>query len=176
VLENIKGCLADAALTHFHFKVTDISSYRIREPAELERRFEELKSLFPRSERLSFHRRVFHNATGYLPISEEKMRGRKYHLCPYPWYSFTIASNGDVVACCRDLEHKTVLGNLFQEEFEAIWNGERYRALRRDLASRRPEAQGACSGCDMPHDSAKFSLQNMAKTAVHRVLLFDRRR
>lgn len=175
VLENIRRCLADPSLAHFHFKVTDISSYTIREAAELDRRFDALKALFPRSGRISFHRRAFHNATGYLPIAEEKLRRGTYHLCPYPWFSFTVASNGDVVACCRDLEHKTRLGNLFEQEFGAIWNGEPYQALRRDLALRHPERQAACRNCDMPYDGAKFSLGNMLKTAVHRVLLFDRR-
>ena len=176
VLDNIRACLADPELEHFHFKITDISSYKIRDPRELDGRFEALKRLFPESERVAFGRRVFHNATGYLPVAEEKLQSRpKYHLCPYPWASFTIASNGDVVACCRDLEHKTVLGNLFQQEFEAIWNGEKYQALRRDLIKKRPERQAACAGCDMPYDAAKFSLRNMTKTAVHRLLIFEER-
>jgi radical SAM protein with 4Fe4S-binding SPASM domain len=176
VLENIRACLADPELDHFHFKVTDISSYAIRDRLELDRRFEALKGLFPESDRMMFARRVFHNVAGFLPIAEEKLKGRpRYQLCPYPWVSFTIASNGDVVACCRDLEHRTILGNLFREEFDAIWNGARYQTLRRDLAAKHPERQAACAGCDMPYDAAKFSLRNLAKTAVHRFLMFERR-
>lgn len=174
VLENLRGCLNDPTLSHFHFKMHDITSYKIHDPAEQERRFEALKALFPESERLTIHRRVFHNATGHLPIADEKRTAsRTYHLCPYPWFSFMIASNGDVVACCRDLEHKTVLGNLFEQEFEEIWNGDKYRALRRDLVNRQPDKQAACVGCDMPYDTEKFSLGHLAKTAVHRMLIFD---
>lgn len=174
VLENIRACLTDPELDHFHFKITDISSYKIRDARDLDRRFEALKRLFPESARVAFGRRVFHNATGYLPVAEEKRQGRpRYHLCPYPWASFTIASNGDVVACCRDLDHKTVLGNLLHQEFEEIWNGEKYQALRRDLSGKRPERHAACANCDMPYDASKFSLRNMAKTAVHRLLIFE---
>jgi radical SAM protein with 4Fe4S-binding SPASM domain len=176
VLNNIRSCLADPTLGHVHFKITDISSYKIGDPAELERRFAALKRLFPESRRVTFGRRVFHNSTGYLPIAAEKLRERaRYHLCPYPWFSFTIASNGDVVACCRDLEHKTILGNLFRQEFEDIWNGEKYQALRRDLAEKRPDRQRACVDCDMPYDVAKFSARNIAKTVVHRLLIFEPR-
>ena len=176
ILENIRSVVADPDLAHFHFKMTDISSYRIDDPEDLARRFEALKALFPATDRMTFHGRVFHNATGYSPISEEKVeQSQTYHLCPYPWFSFVISHNGDVVACCRDLEHKTVLGNLFRQEFREIWNGEKYQALRRDLAERRPEKQAACVGCDMPYDSAKFSLRHLAKTAIHRMLVFDRR-
>ena len=173
VLENLRAALKDPGLAHFHFKVTDISSYTIRDEAELVERFEALKALFPESDRISFHRRTYHNATGFSAMEENKDEG-KYHLCPYPWYSFMIASNGDVVSCCRDLEHKTVLGNLFEQEFEDIWNGEKYQALRRDLIDGKPEKQSACTGCDMPYDSAKFSMAHLARTAVHRMLLFEK--
>jgi radical SAM protein with 4Fe4S-binding SPASM domain len=171
VLENICAALKDPGLSHFQFKVTDISSYTIRDREELDRRYAALKELFPQSDRISFHRRTFHNATGFGGASCERSKGR-YHLCPYPWSSFQIASNGDVVACCRDLEHKTVLGNLFREDFGEIWNGQRYQALRRDLAREQPGCQAACAGCDMPYDGSKFSLTNLAKTAIHRTLLF----
>ena len=173
VRDNIRAVLADERLAAFHFKVTDISSYDIADPEELDRRFEELKALFPQSERISFHRRVFHNMAGYLDL--DKKRG-DYQVCPYPWESFVVASNGDVVACCRDLERRTVLGNLHQQTFDEIWNGERYRALRRDLASGHPERQAACRDCDMPWDSAKFSARNLVKFALHRLLLFERKR
>jgi radical SAM protein with 4Fe4S-binding SPASM domain len=85
-----------------------------------------------------------------------------------------IAHNGDVVACCRDLEHQTVLGNLFEQELMDVWNGEKYQALRSDLAHGHPEKQAACDGCDMPYDVAKFSAKNFAKTAIHRMLIFDK--
>ena len=173
VLENIRAVLAASDLQHFHFKMTDISSYKITDPEELDRRFEALKALFPAGQRISFHRRVFHNATGHLPITQEQLAGSKYNLCPYPWFSFVIAANGDVVACCRDLEHKTVLGNLFTQELGEIWNGEKYRALRRDLAAREPRRQAACEHCDMPYAAHKFSMRNVVKTAVHRMLVFD---
>lgn len=171
VLENLRAALADDQLDHIEFKVTDISSFKIRDPGELDRRFEALKALFPASERISFHRRVFHNASGTMESRIESPEG--YRVCPYPWYTMFIAHNGDAVACCRDLEHQTVLGNLFEQDVQEIWNGEKYQALRRDLAEKHPERQAACKGCDMPYDKAKYTLNNFVKTAVHRMLLLD---
>ncbi|MFP6640787.1 MAG: radical SAM/SPASM domain-containing protein [Myxococcota bacterium] len=171
VLDNLRAALADDELGHIEFKVTDISSFRIRDPAELDRRFEALQALFPSSERISFHRRVFHNASGTM---ESRIESKdNYRLCPYPWYTLFIAHNGDAVACCRDLEHQTVLGNLFEQDVMEIWNGEKYQALRRDLVEQHPERQAACKGCDMPYDAEKFTLKNFAKTAVHRMMLLD---
>jgi len=65
ILDNLKACLADRGLDHFRFQVNDISSYAVHDRAELDRRFEALRALFPASDRISFHRRVFHNATGH---------------------------------------------------------------------------------------------------------------
>lgn len=171
VRDNVVAALKDDGLSHIEFKVTDISSFGFDDERELDERFEALQALFPKSGRISYHRRVFHNASG---IMESRLSERTdYRVCPYPWYTMYIANNGDVVACCRDLEHQTVLGNLFEEDLWSIWNGERYQALRRDLIDRHPEEHAACDGCDMPYDSAKFSLRNLAKTAVHRMLIFD---
>lgn len=172
VRDNLVRAIEDPGLGHIHFKITDISSFRYQDEADLDRRFEALQALFPASERVTFHRRVFHNASGRIESRLDRHEG--YHLCPYPWYTMYIAHNGDVVACCRDLEHQTVLGNLFEQDLLEVWNGERYQALRRDLAQKRPERQAACDGCDMPWDAAKFSVRNFAKTAVHRMLLLQR--
>jgi radical SAM protein with 4Fe4S-binding SPASM domain len=171
VLDNLRAALADDDMGHIEFKVTDISSFKFSDPAEQDLRFEALKALFPPSDRISFHRRVFHNASGTM---ESRLSSQdNYRLCPYPWYTMFVAHNGDAVACCRDLEHQTVLGNLFDQDLEEIWNGEKYQALRRDLIEKHPERQAACKGCDMPYDREKFTLKNFAKTAVHRMLLLD---
>ena len=78
------------------------------------------------------------------------------------------------MACCRDLEHKTVLGNLFEQEFEEIWNGPAYQALRKDIVEGTVENQQACRDCDMPYDTQKGTLRHIAKSALHRMLVFDK--
>jgi radical SAM protein with 4Fe4S-binding SPASM domain len=171
VRDNLTEVLADDAYRSITFKVTDISSYSISDPAEQAARFAALKAVFPPSPRISFHQRVFHNMTGFAEMTK---KSESYNLCPYPWMSMVISANGDVVACCRDLEHKTVVGNLFVQSLQEIWNGPAYRALRKALIEKRPEDMAACKGCDMPHDDSKFSARNMVKSAVHRALLLEK--
>ena len=173
VRDNIRSALENASLAHIQFRVTDISSFTVRDRGELERRMDQLSALFPPG-RVADDARVFHNMAGFLPGMVEEKRGRSphYHVCPYPWASLVIASNGDVVACCRDLEHRTVLGNLFQEELADIWNGKRYLALRRNLAEESPERNAACKDCDMPWDSQKLGLMHIADRAIHRLGIF----
>jgi radical SAM protein with 4Fe4S-binding SPASM domain len=171
VLDNVRSILSDPTLEHVHVKVTDISSYGFSEPGELERRRRELVSLFEPSRRLVIVGRVFHNMAGFVQLG--KRPGKTYRVCPYPWMSLVIASNGDVVACCRDLEHKTVLGNLFEQELGEIWNGAPYQELRRRLVDKQVDQVEACRGCDLPYDGAKFGVKNLLRAAIHRLRVFD---
>lgn len=156
---------------HVHLSVTDISSFAIKDHAELRRRFEGLKALFPASPRLAVCSRVFHNATGYVKsVFKESTR---YNLCPYPWTSFVIACNGDVVACCRDLQHKTVLGNLKRQTLEEIWFGKKFLNLRQALRDKHPDRQHACANCDMPYDDAKFGTGALVRAAVGRLQILS---
>lgn len=168
VRENVASIVKDDRLQSVRIDVTDISSFSEREPDELKRRFNKLQGLFDASDRLRYRRRTFHNATGFL---NRRTEGR-YHVCPYPWTHLRIASNGDVVPCCRDLQHKTVLGNLKEQSVEDIWNGQAMTGLRRNLLDGEPNRIAACRECDMPWDADKFALKNLYQTAKGRMQLF----
>lgn len=171
VLEHLRAILNDPELSHVKLKITDISSYAYRDPAELSRRRRELTALFPRSRRLTIVGRVFHNMTGFVQL--RKPGAKAYRLCPYPWMSLVVASNGDVVACCRDLEHKTVLGNLFEQELSEVWGSPHYQELRARLARGEVARVEACRGCDLPYDASKFGVKNVVRAALHRFRVFD---
>jgi len=72
--------------------------------------------------------------------------------CDWLYYSSTIQWNGDVVPCCRDAQGDYVMGNLFEQDFYEIWNGEKFREFRRKVNT----AQGnlklcrLCSGYGIP--------------------------
>ena len=62
--------------------------------------------------------------------------------CYEPYQTFLVSQNGAVTTCCRARE---VMGNLLEQSFDEIWNGETYRAYRRTINSFRPP--GACRSC-----------------------------
>jgi radical SAM protein with 4Fe4S-binding SPASM domain len=56
--------------------------------------------------------------------------------CPWPWTSAYVAANGDVVPCCILADSDTVkMGNVFEQDFAAIWNSSVYRDFRRRIRS-----------------------------------------
>lgn len=49
-------------------------------------------------------------------------------VCSEPWSTVFITAAGEVRTCCLN---GTVFGNLFEQSFDEIWNGEPYRIFRR---------------------------------------------
>lgn len=55
-----------------------------------------------------------------------------------------VTPDGKVYPCCRGPE-ELEMGNLLEESFDAIWNGEKYKAFREAMFSRRyPEVCASC--------------------------------
>jgi MoaA/NifB/PqqE/SkfB family radical SAM enzyme len=172
VRSNIESILGDPRTQNVGLELTDISSFSEDDPEKLSKAFEALQLLFGQHGNIKYRTRTFHNATGFIRLRTQKT-AKKYHLCPYPWTHFRIASNGDIVICCRDLDHKTVLGNLKTQSAAEIWNGAPMLSVRRNLLNETPECVAACKGCDLPFDDSKFTIQNVYRAARGRMQLFS---
>jgi radical SAM protein with 4Fe4S-binding SPASM domain len=80
-----------------------------------------------------------------LFIRNDDKYSRK-NKCGWPWKSAFIASNGDVVPCAILADSDTVnMGNVFEEDFETIWDSEKYRELRRQ--HREHDLPEYCKNC-----------------------------
>jgi radical SAM protein with 4Fe4S-binding SPASM domain len=56
--------------------------------------------------------------------------------CSWAWKSSYIAANGDVVPCSVIADSNVVkMGNVFEQDFQEIWNGEAYQELRERIAT-----------------------------------------
>jgi len=52
------------------------------------------------------------------------------NMCPAIYYSMAIHVNGNVVPCCRDPRGTEVMGNIFTQSLDEIWNGRPFQDLR----------------------------------------------
>lgn len=66
--------------------------------------------------------------------------------CARPWNQVTVLSDGTAVCACVDAEKSNPLGDLASRPFDEVWNGPRYRALRRAV-TRDIDAIPICRGC-----------------------------
>jgi radical SAM protein with 4Fe4S-binding SPASM domain len=66
--------------------------------------------------------------------------------CWWIYYSTVVMLNGDVVPCCRDAQGDFVMGNILQQNFADIWNGEKYRKFRKLVATNQ-RSVGLCRLC-----------------------------
>ena len=88
--------------------------------------------------------------TAYLARKRDQPAERPWAGCHRPYALSYITAHGNVYSCCFSPFHpgpraERQLGNVFEQPFEAIWNGERYRAFRAAFESDSPWSQ--CAGC-----------------------------
>ncbi len=68
--------------------------------------------------------------------------------CALIWLKMVVDWNGDVVLCCDDWNHSTILGNLKNQTIEEIWNGEKLRAIRQAHIKGEFYRVPLCAGCN----------------------------
>jgi radical SAM protein with 4Fe4S-binding SPASM domain len=56
--------------------------------------------------------------------------------------------NGDVVLCCDDWNHSTILGNLKKQTIEEIWKGNKLKEIREAHKKGEFYKVPLCAGCN----------------------------
>lgn len=71
--------------------------------------------------------------------------------CKWPWTGTYITVDGRVTPCCNLFDpDRAGIGNVFDEDFEDIWNGTRLKQLRSELKRTLPKiCRTACSPYDL---------------------------
>jgi len=99
------------------------------------------------------------SATGSATPLESVLRDfgdRPWSGCKRPSSLTYITSSGNVLSCCfapfghrsaKEYREERVLGNIFEESIEQIWNGERYAAFREAFESDHPARH--CAQCGL---------------------------
>lgn len=55
-------------------------------------------------------------------------------ICLLPWLQSFVSVEGDMSPCCALYTNMNMsMGNIIKEGFDKVWNGEKYRKLRRDF-------------------------------------------
>ncbi|MBU0755052.1 MAG: radical SAM protein, partial [Planctomycetes bacterium] len=68
--------------------------------------------------------------------------------CHWLWNSIVINWDGSVHPCCSHHDKALGFGNIFEQPFEEVWNGQRYREARRFVRTRETTCDdNVCFAC-----------------------------
>ncbi len=72
---------------------------------------------------------------------------KEVDACPYPFYSFSINSDGLVSVCFLDWARKMIVGDAKVESVPDIWNGKSMRAYRKMFLEGKRKNHSVCGNC-----------------------------
>ena len=79
---------------------------------------------------------------------------KELDVCPYPFYSISLNSNGTMSLCFLDWAHKLVVGDLNKESLKEIWNGKNLKNYRMMFLKGNRKEHDVCGKCgQMSHGS-----------------------
>jgi len=83
---------------------------------------------------------------------------QKPRACQWPWKACYITADGYVTPCCLHGANPQVVsfGNIFDDDFENIWNNSKYREFRQALKSKSNNAPAVCAGCPSYNQKIKI--------------------
>ena len=94
---------------------------------------------------------TLHGSSEALPLGDVPgFEAAPWRACRRPWSLMYITANGNVLPCCispfTDAPYESlVLGNVFHQPLEDVWNGQRYQHWRGRMLDGAPPA--ACASC-----------------------------
>ena len=90
------------------------------------------------------------NSAAVIEVMHLELSVANLGFCPHVMGYLKVEPNGETYPCCR-APRELRLGNVLDEGFEAVWNGEPMRELRRRMfAGDLPEVCVGCSVLESP--------------------------
>lgn len=89
----------------------------------------------------------YENRSGEIDDTIATKEMLPYDACKRPFNTAVITFDGKVVLCCVDYKRKMVMGDLHEESLYNIWNGMKFREVRRLFISKRRNEIPACRNC-----------------------------
>lgn len=72
---------------------------------------------------------------------------KEIDACPYPFYSFSINSDGLVSVCFLDWGRKMIVGDVKEQSVQEIWDGKQMRSYRKMFLEGKRKQHQTCGNC-----------------------------
>ncbi|NMB92560.1 MAG: hypothetical protein GYA31_03000, partial [Parcubacteria group bacterium] len=81
----------------------------------------------------------------HLNIGAPSIKKRKT-FCGWPFFGIFITVDGFITPCCIRMNPEVFnFGNIYQDDFNTIWNGEKYKKFRKSMIRNLPN--NICDNC-----------------------------
>lgn len=94
---------------------------------------------------------------------------RPVQVCPFPFYSFTIAPDGIVTVCCSDWERKLIVGDMNKQSLREVWNGDTLKRFWVDMLSGNKCKYEMCKNCSYPIYNSTDNIDAYAEDILKRM-------
>lgn len=90
-------------------------------------------------------------------------------VCPFPFYSLIINSDGEVTVCCADWKRKLVLGDSKKQSIKDIWNGAVLKNFWIDLLKGNKGNYEMCKKCVLPMYDCNDDIDEFAEDILKKI-------
>jgi len=125
-IQEVKGLAKKLGVNKLEFKTAQVYD------------FEKGSDLIPNAKQYS---RYQQNGNEGFSIKNDLL-----NKCWKMWHSCVMTWDGAIVPCCFDKDAKYTMGNINEQSFREIWNGEKYLNFRSRLFENRKEID-ICTNC-----------------------------
>jgi len=125
-IDDIKRLAAEIGIDEVKLKTAQVYDYQHGNP------------LIPTREKYARYARQ--------PDGTYRIKNRLLNHCWKLWHACVITWDGLVVPCCFDKDAQHRLGNLQEQSFQSIWQGEEYQGFRQKLLRGRDQID-ICTNC-----------------------------
>jgi MoaA/NifB/PqqE/SkfB family radical SAM enzyme len=93
---------------------------------------------------------------------------KEVNVCPYPFYSFSINSDGQASLCFLDWSRKLIIGDVTKESLKDIWLGDEIREYQKMFLEGKRKTHTVCKDCGqlshgMPDDIDMYADEILKK-------------
>jgi len=93
----------------------------------------------------------------------KNLNSLKARRCIFPWIAAYISVYGEVKPCCMAAPSEgLVLGNIFEEKFEDIWNGQKFQKIR-SLMKKGKYGAEICRECTPKDLTSLFKIPDLKR-------------
>lgn len=105
------------------------------------------KTNLERSQLSSVKNPIIRDELEKLRKDQKSSEKKRYVCCPQVFDTIAVRWNGDITACCADIDGTMTLGNIERDSILDCWNGAKENAYRKILAEGRYCDIEACKEC-----------------------------